>query len=63
MIRIIVSGGAVQEIMGIPSGMRVVVCDYDSAEDVDPAETPEGFERDDKDGLYELLVFAEGNND
>jgi hypothetical protein len=57
-IVIIVSGGVVQDILGMPLGYRVVVKDYDSGDDVDPNNLPEHFHEDDG-GIYEELVFQE----
>lgn len=57
MIEIIVSGGVVQRIDGIPPGARVVVYDYDVS-DFDRANPLDGFKQDDSGDWYEELVFG-----
>lgn len=58
-IIVVVEGGNVSMVHGIPEGMKVTIRDYDNGATVDPFQPlPDDCERDDNNEIYSVATFT-----
>ena len=58
-IIVVIEGGNVQMVHGIPEGVTVTIRDYDNGEGIDPGgPLPDDCERDDNGEVYSVAKFT-----